>query len=203
MTIDNPKGARVLDQFAAQIGKTTPRDVTTYQEGEAHTAFVEGNAAFMRNWPYAYSIGADPKTSKIVGKFSVTVLPHGPGGQSVGTVGGWQLAVNKYSKHVDASIEFVRYLTSAPVQKFDAITNTNVPTIPAVAKDPAVVKVNPYLKPAIANVARVARPSNILGAHYNEGSKVDLPGDQPDPQRQVREQRAAFGIQSKLERILR
>ena len=84
--------------------------------------------------------------------------------------------MNKYSKHVDASIEFVRYLTSAPVQKFDAITNTNVPTIPAVAKDPAVVKVNPYLKPAIANVARVARPSNILGAHYNEGSKAIYQG---------------------------
>ena len=73
-----------------QIGKTTPRDVTTYQEGEAHTAFVGGNAAFMRNWPYAYSIGADPKESKIVGKFSVTVLPHGPGGKPVGTVWfGW------------------------------------------------------------------------------------------------------------------
>src|SRR4029078_5931836 len=175
VTINNPRGVRILDQSSAQIGKVTPRDVTTYQEGEAHTAFVEGNAAFMRNWPYAYSIGADPKTSKIVGKFSFTVLPHA-GGSSVGTVGGWQLAVNKYSTHVDASIEFVRYMTSAPVQKFDAITNTNVPTIPAVAKDPAVVKVNPYLKPAIANVARVARPSNILGAHYNEGSKAIYQG---------------------------
>jgi trehalose/maltose transport system substrate-binding protein len=202
VTINNPRGARILDQFRAQIGKVTPRDVTTYQEGEAHTAFVGGNAAFMRNWPYAYSIGADPKTSKIVGKFSVTVLPHGPGGQSVGTVGGWQLGVNKYSKHVDASIEFVRYMTSAPVQKFDAITNTNVPTIPAVAKDPAVVKVNPYLKPAIANVARVARPSNILGAHYNEGSKAIYQGIN-----QILNGRSASsvlpGVQAKLQRILR
>ncbi len=201
VTINNPRGARILTQFANQIGKVTPRDVTTYQEGEAHTAFVEGNAAFMRNWPYAYSIGQDPKSSKIVGKFSVTVLPHA-GGKSVGTVGGWQLAVNKYSKHVDASIEFVRYMTSAPVQKFDAITNTNVPTIPAVAKDPAVVKVNPYLKPAIANVARVARPSNILGAHYNEGSKAIYQGIN-----QILNGRPASsvlpGVQSKLERILR
>ena len=60
--------------------------------------FVEGNAAFMRNWPYAYSVGQDPKSSKIVGKFSVTVLPHGPRGRSVATVGGWQLGVNKYSE---------------------------------------------------------------------------------------------------------
>ena len=201
VTINNKKGAAVLDAFSAQIGKTTPRDVTTYQEGEAHTAFVEGNAAFMRNWPYAYSIGQDPKASKIVGKFSVTVLPHGPGGHSVATVGGWQLGVNKYSKHVDASIEFVRYMTSAPVQKFDAITNTNVPTIPAVGKDPAVMKVNPYLKPATASVARVARPSTVLGARYNQGSKVIYQGIN-----QILNGRSASSvlpsIQSKLERII-
>ena len=201
VTIDNPKGARILDQFAAQIGKVTPRDVTTYQEGEAHTAFVGGNAAFMRNWPYAYSIGQDPKSSKIVGKFSVTVLPHASG-KSVGTVGGWQLAVNKYSKHVDASIEFVRYMTSAPVQKFNAITNTNVPTIPAVARDKAVVKANPYLKPEIASVMRVTRPANSLKTHYNEGSKAIYQGIN-----QILNGKSANsvlpGIQSQLNRILR
>ncbi len=170
VTINNPRGARILDQFRAQIGKVTPRDVTTYQEGEAHTAFVEGNAAFMRNWPYAYSIGQDPKSSKIVGKFSVTVLPHA-GGKSVGTVGGWQLAVSKYSKHQDAAIEFVRYMTSKPVEKFDTITNSNVPTIPSLASDPQVRKAAPYLSPATANVPRATRPSSALGAHYNEGSK--------------------------------
>jgi trehalose/maltose transport system substrate-binding protein len=171
VTVNNPRAAAVLDLVRSQIGVTTPRGVTTYQEGEAHTAFVTGNAAFMRNWPYAYSIGADPKQSKIVGKFSVTVLPHGAAGKSVGTVGGWQLAVSKFSKHPDATIEFVRYMTSPAVQKFDAITNTNVPTIPSVAKDPAVVKTNPYLKPEIAGVPRVARPSTLLGPKYNEGSK--------------------------------
>jgi trehalose/maltose transport system substrate-binding protein len=201
VTINNPRGARILTQFANQIGKVTPRDVTTYQEGEAHTAFVEGNAAFMRNWPYAYSIGQDPKSSKIVNKFSVTVLPHA-GGKSVGTVGGWQLAVNKFSKHVDASIEFVRYMTSAPVQKFDAITNTNVPTIPAVARDKAVVKANPYLKPEIASVLRVTRPANSLKSHYNEGSKAIYQGIN-----QILNGRSASsvlpGVESKLNRILR
>jgi trehalose/maltose transport system substrate-binding protein len=171
VTINNPTATKVLDSFREQIGKITPRGVTTYQEGEAHTAFVSGNAAFMRNWPYAYSIGADPKTSKIVGKFSVTVLPHGAGGRSVGTVGGWQLAVSKFSKHIPAAIEFVRYMTSPAAEKFNAITNTNVPTIPAVAKDRAVVAKNPYLKPEIAAVARVTRPANSLKTHYNEGSK--------------------------------
>ena len=108
------------------------------------------------------------------GKFSVTTLPHGAAGKPVGTVGGWQLAVSKYSKHKDATIEFVRYMTSPAVEKFDAITNSNVPTIPSVAKDKAVVKTNPYLKPAIASVARVTRPAKFLGDALQRGLEGDL-----------------------------
>jgi trehalose/maltose transport system substrate-binding protein len=126
----------------------------------------------MRNWPYAYSLAADPSQSKVVGKFAVAPLPHGAGGHSVATVGGWQLGVNKYSKHVDAAIEFVRYMTSAAVNKFDTITNSNVPAVTTLSKDKAFVKkYAPYLQPATAGVPRVVRPSRFLGPKYNEGSK--------------------------------
>jgi trehalose/maltose transport system substrate-binding protein len=168
--INNPKAAAILDLFRKNIGVTTPRGVTTYQEGEAQTAFTDGDAAFERNWPYAYSLNV-VKGSKVAGKFAVAPLPHGPGGQSVATVGGWQLAVSKYSKHQDAAIEFVRYMTSKAVEKFDTITNSNVPTIPSLANDPAVRKAAPYLNPATANVPRATRPSTILAGKYNEGSK--------------------------------
>jgi trehalose/maltose transport system substrate-binding protein len=170
VTIDNKKAEAVLDLFRKNIGVTTPRGVTSYQEGETHTAFIDGDAAFMRNWPYAYSL-AQAKGSKVAGKFAVAPLPHGAGGHSVATVGGWQLAVSKYSKHQDAAIEFVRYMTSKAVEKFDTITNSNVPTIPSLANDPAVRKAAPYLNPATANAPRVTRPSSVLGANYNEGSK--------------------------------
>src|SRR5262245_16324000 len=169
-TINNANAANVLNMFRANIGVTTPRGVTTYQEGETHTAFIDGNAAFMRNWPYAYSLAA-AKGSKVAGKFAVAPLPHGVHGKSVATVGGWQLAVSKYSKHPDAAIEFVRYLTSKPVEKFDTITNSNVPTIPSLASDPQVKKAAPYLNPQTAAVPRATRPSTALGAKYNEGSK--------------------------------
>jgi trehalose/maltose transport system substrate-binding protein len=169
-TINNPKARAILDLFRSQIGVTTPRGVTTYQEGEAQTAFTDGDAAFERNWPYAYSLN-QAKGSKVAGKFAVAPLPHGPGHSSVATVGGWQLAVSKYSKHPDAAIEFVRYMTSKAVEKFDTITNSNVPTIPSLVKDPQVRKAAPYLNPATANVPRATRPSTVLGAKYNEGSK--------------------------------
>jgi trehalose/maltose transport system substrate-binding protein len=174
-TINNSKAKTVLDAMRSEIGKITPRGVTTYQEDQTEHAFDSGDAAFARNWPYQYGIGATAG-SKVKGKFSVAPLPHGAKGPSVATVGGWQLAVSKYSKHKDASIEFVRYMTSKAVEKFDAITNSNVPTIPSLAKDKQVVKTNPYLKPATANVARVARPARFLGTHYNEASKVIYQG---------------------------
>jgi len=170
VTINNSKAVKILDAMRNQIGKITPRGVTSYIEDGARIPFDNGNAAFMRNWPYAYSL-SQAKGSKVRGKFAVTVLPHGSTGSSVGTVGGWQLGVSKYSKHKDAAIELVRYLTSPAVEKFDAIFNSNVPTIPAVAQIPAVVKVNPYLTPAIASVTRVTRPGKYLGTSYNEGSK--------------------------------
>jgi trehalose/maltose transport system substrate-binding protein len=201
VTINNKNARTILDAMRTQIGKITPRNVTTYQEGETHNAFVAGNAAFMRNWPYAYSVGQGAD-SKVKGKFSVTVLPHGAAGKSVGTVGGWQLGVSKYSKHKDAAIELVRYLTSPAVQKFDAIYNTNVPTILAVAKDKAVVKANPYLKPAIANVPRVTRPSSSLKTRYNAGSKAIYQGIN-QILNGTPASRALPSIESKLKRLVR
>jgi len=168
VTINNSKARTILDAMRNQIGKITPRGVTSYDEEGARNVFAAGNAAFMRNWPYAYAANL---TTPVKGKYGVTVLPHGAAGHSVGTVGGWQLGVSKFSKHKDAAIEFVRYMTSPGVQRFNAIFNSNVPTIPSVARDKQVVKTNPYLTPAIANVARVTRPAKYLKTHYNEGSK--------------------------------
>ena len=173
VTINNPKAAAILNLQRSFVGKITPRGVTTYQEGEAEKAFTSGNAAFMRNWPYAYAIG---QTGPIKGKFDVTTLPRSGANAPVGTVGGWQLGVSSFSKQPGAAVELVRYLTSAAVERYDAIFNSNVPTIPAVAKLPAVRKVNPWLKPEIAGVKRVTRPSRYLGTKYNQGSQVIYQG---------------------------
>jgi trehalose/maltose transport system substrate-binding protein len=127
----------------------------------------------MRNWPYAYSVSQD---GDVKGKFNVTVLPHTGKNPSVGTIGGWMLGVSKYSKNIPVAIEFVRYMTSPGAQKFNAIFSTNPPTIPAVGRDAQVRRVNPWLKPEIANVARVGRPAGVLGAKYQQGSQAIYQG---------------------------
>jgi trehalose/maltose transport system substrate-binding protein len=167
-TVNNPRAIAILNLVRSWVGNIAPRGVTSYQETEAHTAFATGNAAFMRNWPYAYAVSQE---GEVKGKFGVTVLPHTGRNPSVGTAGGWMLGVNRYSKNIPVAIEFVRYMTSPGVQKFNAIFATNPPTIPSVGKDPAVIRANPWLKPAIANVARVTRPVQ-LGAKYQQGSQA-------------------------------
>jgi trehalose/maltose transport system substrate-binding protein len=173
VTINNPRAAAILNLQRSWVGKITPRGVTTYQEGESEKAFTAGNAAFMRNWPYAYAIG---QTGPIKGKFDVTTLPRTGANAPVGTVGGWQLGVSSFSKQPLAAVELVRYLTSPAVERYNAIFNSNVPTIPAVAQLPAVRKVNPWLKPEIANVKRVTRPSRYLGTKYAQGSQIIYQG---------------------------
>jgi trehalose/maltose transport system substrate-binding protein len=201
VTINNKNATTILDAFRTNLDKISPKNVTTFQEDQTQTAFTTGNAAFARNWPYMFA-NATKSDSKVAGKFNVTVLPHGAKGPSVGTVGGWQLAVSKYSKHKDAAIEFVRYATSAPVETWNATQWSLVPTRVAVAKNKAVVKANPYLKPAIASVPRVTRPAKYLKGKYNSGSKVIYQGVN-QILRGTPAKNVLPSIESKLKRLLR
>ena len=190
VTINNPRAAAILNLQRSWVGKITPRGVTTYQEGESEKAFTAGNAAFMRNWPYAYAIGQE---GPIKGKFDVTTLPARVRTPRSATVGGWQLGVSSFSKQPLAAVELVRYLTSPAVERFNAIYNSNVRRSRASRQVADVRRVNPWLKPEIANVARVTRPSRYARHEVRAGLADHLPGHQPDPERAGRDERAARG----------
>jgi trehalose/maltose transport system substrate-binding protein len=175
VTINNSKAAAILNTVRGWVGSIAPRGVTTYQETEALNAFDAGDAAFLRNWPYAYSV-SQGTSSKVKGKFGVTVLPHSGKHASVATAGGWMLGVSKYSKHKGAATEWIRYLSSPAAEKFTAIFSSNPPTIASVARNAAVRKINPWLKPSIAGVQRVVRPTRYLKAKYQEGSTIIFRG---------------------------
>jgi len=168
VTLDNDNAKAILAKAGGWVGTIAPTGVTGYQEEDARNAFQGGNAAFMRNWPYAYAQGND-EGSAVKGKFEVGPLPAGEGGESVGTLGGWQLAVSAYSKNQEAAIEFVKYMVSADVVKWRAVVATFVPLIKSVAEDPEVIANQPYLE-NLADVKRVTRPSRETGENYNQVS---------------------------------
>ena len=171
VTINNPNAIKALEMAHSWVGTIAPKGVTTYGEEEARNAWQEGNAAFMRNWPYAYPLGNDSK-SPISGKFDVTVLPKGgENGKNAGCLGGWQLMVSAYSKVPDAAADLVRFLASAEEQKDRAFVLGEVPTLPDLYSDADILAKLPWLKNLLEVLNNaVARPSTVSGADYNQVS---------------------------------
>ena len=173
ITISNEKAAAALDLAASWIGKIAPEGALNYGEEEARGVFQSGNSAFMRNWPYAWSLG-NGADSPIKDKIGVVALPKGGAdGKNTGALGGWQLAVSKYSKNADAAADLVVYLTSPEEQKRRAITGSYNPTIAALYDDADVLKAVPFFGSLKATfTSAVARPSKATGPKYNEVSNA-------------------------------
>jgi len=171
VTINNPRAIAALETAAGWVNTITPRGVLNYAEEEARGVFQSGNAVFMRNWPYAWAL-ANSAGSPIRGKVGVAALPKGGGeGRHVGVLGGWQLAVSKYSRHPKIAADLVMYLTSAPEQKRRAIAGAYNPTIESLYKDKQVLAANPFFGSLYTVfVNATPRPSTVTGTKYNQVS---------------------------------
>ena len=169
VTINNPNAIKALQTARSWVGTISPAGVVTYGEEESRNVWQAGNAAFMRNWPYAYATGQDEK-SPIRGKFDVTVLPKGgDNGKNAACLGGWQLMVSAYSKQQDAAADLVKFMTSTESQKKRALQLSQFPTYPALYADPEILAKNAWFKNMLDVLKNaVARPSTVTGADYNQ-----------------------------------
>jgi trehalose/maltose transport system substrate-binding protein len=170
-TVDNPKAAEALKLAASWPKAIAPEGVLNYAEEEARGAFQSGSAVFMRNWPYAWAL-SQAADSPVKGKVGVAPLPKGgPDGKHTGALGGWNLAVNRYSKNVEAAVDLAAFLTGPEQQKRAALEASLNPTIPALYQDPEILKANPFLAELLPTFkSAVARPSRVTGARYNQVS---------------------------------
>ncbi len=173
ITVNNDNAVQALEMAASWVGRITPEGVLNYMEEDARGIFQSGNAIFMRNWPYAWALGQNDD-SPIKGKVGVMALPKGgAAGKQTGTLGGWQLAVSRYSRNPDVAADLVMWLTSREEQKRRAIVGSYNPTIAELYDDPDVNKASPFmgqLKDTFTNA--VARPSRATGANYNKVSSA-------------------------------
>ena len=145
VTVNSPEGVQALTLMTSWVGTISPAAVTTYKEEDARSAWQDGDAAFMRNWPYAYVLGNDPTSSKIVGKFDVHPMLYG-GSNTVGhsNIGGWQYGINAFSKDPDASWKFVQYMLSPASQKTIALQLSLFATLKSIYTDPDVLAKVPF-----------------------------------------------------------
>lgn len=171
ISVNNPHAIEALELAKTWIGTISPEGVLAYQEEDSRGVWQTGNAVFMRNWPYAYSLG-DSDDSAVKGKFGVVPLPSGGSNDSsAATLGGWNLAVSKYSKNTDAAVSLALFLTSAEAQKRRALELSRLPTIVSLYDDADIETQQPIIpKWKDIFLQAVPRPSAPTKSKYNEVS---------------------------------
>ncbi|CAM3436639.1 ABC transporter substrate-binding protein [Halomonas lysinitropha] len=170
ITIDNAQAAEALDLAASWIGEISPEGALNYTEEEARGIFQSGNAVFMRNWPYAWSL-AQSEESDVRDKVGVVKLPSAEGHESAATLGGWNLAVSRYTENPELAADLVAFLTGEAEQKRRAIEGAYNPTLAALYEDEQVLAAVPFfgtLYDTFTNA--VARPSAPTGDNYGRVS---------------------------------
>ena len=168
ITVNNPQAVRALATAARWVGSISSPGVLNYAEEDARGVFQNGQALFMRNWPYAWALAQSPD-SPVRGKVGMSPLPRGDGdgARHAGTLGGWQLGVSRYSLAPEAAASLAMYLTSAAVQKDRAIRFGFNPTRPALYQDGDVTAANPFMAELLPTFqSAVARPSGLTGLKY-------------------------------------
>ncbi len=175
ITINNENAVNAIETAASWVDTISPPGVTGFQEEDARNLFQAGNSAFMRNWPYAYSLGQSDD-SAIQGLIGITTLPAADmdGAAPAATLGGWQLGASAYTEFPQVAADVILHITSYENQLSNAVNNSKLPTRPAVYEDETLLASDVSwfndLLPVFINA--VARPSTISAPQYGETSRL-------------------------------
>lgn len=184
----------VRDQI---IGHAASRAVLTYQEPESVVPFIQGNAVFHRNWPYTWEVANDVRRSRIAGQVGVVPLPGMGDRPPTPALGGWLYAISPFSRHRREAWEFIRFISSEPLQRHFALAAGIAPSRAAVLQDERVLKANPHFRAQLAMFhSATARPrtplypavSNILQRYFSKAlayRDVDLPAEAQQADMQI------------------
>lgn len=169
-------GLETMNAF--KEAKVVPADILAYTEGESHNAFLNGEAVFLRNWPYVNGMVASGEYNVKSEQVAYAALPNG------GTVGGWILGLNANSKNMEGAKAFVQFLAGPEGQKINATVGSYMPGFNALLSDAEVQKANALLpsaafqtalsktiaRPVVANYAEVSDKIQIAAHKYLSGN---------------------------------
>jgi multiple sugar transport system substrate-binding protein len=138
--IDSPETIAGLATERSMITDgISPDGVTVYKEDESAGAFLNGDAVFLRNWPYVYALVGTPDYPKLKpDQIGVSELPSADGKPGNGTVGDQPFYISSTSKDPDAAWKFIQFLTAPEQQKLRAVEGAYLPTRTALYDDPEI-----------------------------------------------------------------
>ena len=159
-TLDSSAATKAVTFMRSLVTSgATPAAVTTFQEAQAMSTFAAGQAAFLRNWDYAYA-DSQAAGSATVGKVGVAPLPTFAGQSYPGysNIGGWNMYINPHSKNVNADLTFIKFMASTQAQTDLATYASSIPTVQSVRTSPAIIAKSPVLA-TVPKTRLVPRPA--------------------------------------------
>ena len=159
-TLDSPASIKAVTFMRGLVTSgVSPSAVTTFQEAQAMSTFASGQAAFLRNWDYAYADSQVPGTPT-VGKVGVAPMPTFQGMPAPGysNIGGWNLYINPHSKNVAADLTFIKFMASTQAQMDLVTVSSSIPTVESVRTSPSVIAESPVLA-TVPKTKLVPRPA--------------------------------------------
>jgi multiple sugar transport system substrate-binding protein len=158
VTVNSPQAREALNFLVSGFHDGwIPAAALNYDEQASQDAFEQGKLLFLNNWPYVYGQAETPGPGNVVaGKIGVEALP-GPDGPGSSSLGGANLAISAFSRHQRTALDFIKFMTSQPVERQILINGSMPPVWTQLYTDPSLVQRFPYL-PTLEQAILSARP---------------------------------------------
>ena len=172
VAIDNESAVQGLSTERSMIAdEISPREVAQFQEQDCTDAFFNGDAVFMRGWPYMYALADQEGSTVQQDQIGIAALPVAEEGlQSFSCLGGWNMYVNASSDKKDAAWEFIKFMTAPDQQRFRATEGSFLPTLQSLYQDRDVLDGSPVISQAGDIVVDNAR-SRPVTPYYSQMSE--------------------------------
>ncbi|KAJ3096122.1 hypothetical protein HDU97_006201 [Phlyctochytrium planicorne] len=204
VTVANPNVEEILTRLKSWLSPEksySPLASLVYDEGLCEKMSLKvakfpkifSNALFVRNWATMYQGTINPNNNfprNASGdyQFGISRIPGKTRNMSGAALGGFQIAGNKLTKNINATIEAMKALMDPEFQMSRAVVTGVWPTISKLYKDPRLCN---YIKfcDVILNLEVVSRPSGATAPYYLAASQElylgvnkMLRGDVPIPE---------------------
>jgi multiple sugar transport system substrate-binding protein len=154
----------------------SPSSVTSMGEEESRRVFQAGAAVFMRNWPYAWA-ELQGAGSPVRGRVGIAPLPTARGAPGHGALGGYQLALNRYTPawKREAALALVAHLTSPEANLMLATQYGRLPSRRKTYDDPHLAAAAPMVAALLPAVERaLPRPVTPYYPMINDALAAEL-----------------------------
>lgn len=162
--LDSPEAIAAVEFMRQVIADgITPGGVTNYIEEDSLRMFENGNALFLRNWPYVWA-EANKDGSPVQGKIALKPMVHAEGQQPAACLGGWGFGLAADTPHPDEAWRVVEFFTSRQGQKDFVLEFAYVPSRRDLFTDPDILAAFPHYQ-QLLEVAETTVPRPPVGQY--------------------------------------